>query len=207
MPVDIVEPPAAYVSSTSLTSIAIGVNNPLSWGGDGPFALGVSVGVGLGTHLVLRGNVAWYDKTRSELDAITNVVLHGDDGDGGRREGGVTAVGASAMYFKRRAWDGLLLDGGIVIKHEDHIVYDDFASVEFVHQQTIAAGLRGQIGWSWRIGPVFAALAVGLSTNYVRGQETVGSVDYVDSPRMTLPVSRLEVEPEGMFRLGGVFDL
>lgn len=201
MPVDVAEPPAAYVSS-----IAAAVNNPWSWQTDFEYSFGASVGVGINEHLVIRGNVAHYRQRSSTLGLLTNLALGGDGGEGGIRRGNVFDAGVSAMYFPRRAWDGFLVDAGVLYRRHDHSEDDDFRSPEYVLTQTQSLGARAQVGWSWRYGPVFLAIALGASASREWGHEIIdGSIDR-DMP-MTVSVGRMDLEGEGMFRIGAVYDL
>jgi hypothetical protein len=193
-PVDVPVPSNAPDEGEALPRFALAVNAPTGWLIS---SFGVSPYVRLGDHVAFRGNYANYQYNGSMYSFLAAF------GDGGTGYGGrITDVGIAAIVFPRRAWDGPLLEAGVMHRKRDVYVSPEF--VEPAYTRSTVNGGRGLIGWSWLIRErVFIAVAVGVSQGHERGttkQDTVGG----RSTTMT-SVDRWTTDGEGYVRIGVAF--
>jgi hypothetical protein len=169
--------------------VGIAVNPPFRWIGDSK-AFGASLYVALGRHHVVRGNVARY----AYGDMLATETSY--DGD-------TTDVGASYMYFPRRAFDGFVVEAGFVYRHEDGVGHGPFW--DDTTENTTLYGGRAMVGWSFLLEDrVFLSVQAGASVGKKTGTEelcSTGCMDYGDDPDVTR-ISETQVSPEVMFRIG-----
>ncbi len=173
--------------------IALAVNPPIRWFTKDT-AFGASLYVGFATHHVVRANVARYPygdifASETSYDGLT------------------TDLGASYMYFPRRAFDGYFVDAGFVHRTEDGTALGPFW--EQTSEKTTFYGGRAMIGWSWLVGDTFfTSLQFGASIGHVRGTREdcdTGCMDDGDPPTTTR-ISTTKLVGEGMIRIGIAFD-
>lgn len=171
------------------------MNPPVRWFGDDKAVAG-SLYVGFTQNHVIRGNVATYPYG-SLLDV--GEATH---------EGSVTDLGASYLYFPRRAFSGFVAEAGLVYRMTDGISHGPFWE-DTTEKTTYIAG-RGLIGWSWLLGEhVFTSVQVGASVGYERGTRSLcrsQCMDDGEDPDVTR-VKEPTFAPEAFMRIGVVFDM
>ena len=189
---DIDTPSQLTTRTTSVATVGLAVNPPLRWFGDSR-AFGASLYVGFGGHHVVRGNLARY--------------AYGDLGLGEATfDGTTTDVGASYLYFPRRAFDGFVVEAGALYRHEDGVAHGPFWDDTAEH--TTFYGGRAMLGWSWLFAEhLFVSVQAGASVGHERGTIATYSTDVMDPVTKVTVVDGLAIVPEGMIRIGVAFDL
>lgn len=181
--------PASTPTEMSATQLAIAVNAPLGWAIG---AWGASAYARFGDHLAVRGNVAAYRNT------VPVTEVFGGTGYGGS----IFDVGIAGVWYPRRAWDGLLLEAGVLRRARDVYVWPELEEKAFT--RSTEYGGRALIGWSWLIREhLFIAIAVGLSAGHESGHDTTMAAP--QGPVMTSPVHRWRTDGEWYTRIGWVF--
>ncbi len=195
---------AEPLQTTSKTEVAITVNQPFRWLDGGSIA--VSGYVGLAAHHAMRANVSRYDYT-SNLVGDLIAGLHGDDGNESLYQGHLTDVGVAWIYFPRRLWSGFSFEAGLLGRHRNTSVEDDFATPAIVETRSMTIAGRAMLGWNWLIARhMFVSLAFGVSAGYETGKETTAQTLF--EPMFTAhDVGRMHVSGEGFLRLGAAFGL
>ncbi|MFN0245723.1 MAG: hypothetical protein ACKV2T_02370 [Kofleriaceae bacterium] len=128
--------------------IAVAVNPPLRWAGEQQ-AFAASFYVALGGHHVVRGNFARYAYGHP---LATETTYDGNTND----------LGASYMYFPRRAFDGFNLEAGYLRRTEDGVGHGPFEDDDT--EKTTLHAARAMIGWSWMFAERgFFSVQVGAS--------------------------------------------
>jgi hypothetical protein len=80
-------------------------------------------------------------------------------------------VGIAVVWYPRRAWDGLLLEAGVLRRARDVYVWPEFEEKTFTRSTEYAG--RALIGWSWLIREhLFIAIAARLSRRVCPGGPT-----------------------------------
>jgi hypothetical protein len=183
---------ATKVAAT--TRLAIAVNSPFGWLAES-MSFGASVYLGFAKNHVIRANVAIYPY--GDLFAFESSF-----------DGLTTDLGASYMYFPRRAFDGFVVEAGFVHRNEDGVEHGPFS--DDTTEKTQLYGGRAMIGWSWMLGHhFFTSVQAGASVGYERGTESACSsfcMDEGDKPHVKRIADRT-VSPEAMIRIGASFDL
>lgn len=197
--------PDVTVTTRQKVRIGFAVNPPLRWfsdGKEGDRAFAASLYGALGTHHVLRGNAARYPYGEDNpIGAITSESSF--DGD-------VTDFGASYMYFPRRAFDGFVVEAGVLFRRTDGVDHGPFWD-DTTRKTDYFAG-RALVGWSWLFADrIFTSLQVGASAGYERGMQSVCDSSAATCMEYGGPVETKVKErtilPEGFMRIGVVFDL
>jgi hypothetical protein len=189
--------PASTPAEIPATRFAIAVNGPHGWAIG---SLGASAYVRLGDHFAVRGNVAAYRDTGPVGEVFAG--FSGDDGTG--YGGSIFDVGIAGVWYPRRAWDGLLVEAGVLRRARDVYVWPEFQ--EKTLTRSTEYGGRALIGWSWLIHEhLFIAIAVGLSKGRESGHDTTMVTSR--SPMITSTLDRWQTEGEGYMRIGWVFGL
>jgi hypothetical protein len=185
---------APLPAELSETRLALTVNAPTGWliG-----SLGASAYVRLGDHLAVRANIARYRNSGPAGQVVAGFT--GNDGTG--YGGDIFDVGIAAVWYPRRAWDGLFLEAGVLRRARDVYVWPETEEKTFT--TSTEYGGRALIGWSWLIRDhVILAVAAGLSTGRESGHSS--TTDYRGNT-MTSSVNRRLTETEGYTRVGWAF--
>jgi hypothetical protein len=186
--------PTVVLAELPDARFAVAVNAPLGWL-IGSF--GASAYVRLGDHVALRGNVAKYQSSGGPVHPFAAFNPGSSTGYGGS----IVDAGISAIWYPRHAWEGILLEAGFLRRGRDTYVWPETEEKTFTRSTEYAG--HALIGWSWLIRDhVVFAIAAGLSRGHESGHDT--TMPY-ESPLMTSPVHRWQIEPEGYTRLGWVF--
>jgi hypothetical protein len=177
--------------------VALAVNAPLGWV-IGSF--GVSAYLRLGEQLAVRANVA----TNRNGGAPLGEIFAGFSGEDGTGYGGtVTDVGIAGVWYPRRAWDGFLLEVGVLRRDRDIYVWPEFESKTFTRSTEYAG--RALVGWSWLFRQhLFIAIAAGLSAGRESGRDT-SMPDVRPTTTITTAVHRQRTDGEGYVRIGWAF--
>jgi hypothetical protein len=193
-------PPPPRAPEQNKIRAAIAVNPPLGWFGRDK-SIGVSAYVAPTKRHVVRANFAQYWWPANQVPAA---VLREECE--GLRDGSITDLGISWMFFPRRAFDGLSVELGVLHRttHGSRI-----ESNEELLDTTFIAG-RALVGWNWSIRDrVFMSFHVGASLGPTRGTKTMCS-DECGDPGSMSEVRRIEWtggEIEGFWRIGVAFDV
>ena len=185
----------AAPTDASTVKLAVAINPPVRWFTDEK-AVAASLYVGAGEHHVIRGNVARYP-----YGALLDFGEAENAGD-------VTDLGASYMYFPRRAFDGFVVEAGAVYRQTEGVSRGPFFD-DTTEKTSFIAG-RGLVGWSWMLGSyVFTSVQVGASVGYERGMKSLCSSSCMNegADPMVTRVKELTFAPEGFMRIGVVFDM
>ena len=197
--------PSADGSSLELKDvpIAIGVNSPFSWikdkalRGDQGRGFGVSAYVGLARHHAVRANYASYPEDGPSLSIIGEVM----GGESASYSGTIDDLGLAYVWYPRRLWSGPTFELGVLRRAKNTSTSDEIRGT--TETDTIDYAARGMVGWSWRFGYFYVAVAIGVSAGRERGYE----VNTPDSSEMKTrqTVDRTGVDTEGYLRLGFAF--
>ncbi|HUJ62272.1 MAG TPA: hypothetical protein VLX92_27380 [Kofleriaceae bacterium] len=177
---------------------AVAFNEPIGW----PSGVSVagSVYLGVSARQVLRVNLASYEQIVGGFGDLVSGLAGGDGAD---RAGHTTDVGVGWLGFPRRAYDGAMVEAGVIYRHRDLAVTDEDAMYEYDATRSDEVAARALVGWSWLFTRrVFVSLAVGVSAGYEFGSETARALD--EDPLMTARVSRWRVDGETCLRFGVV---
>jgi len=178
---------------------AFGVNAPWSWF-SGSF--GASLFVGIDPRLAMRASAARYESGMPLLTTIS--ALEGDFPSYG---GTILDFGLGVVWYPRRLWSGLTVEVGALVRDRETSVRHADGTVD---TRSLTCAARGMIGWSWPLGRhLFLAVAAGLSAGRETGQATFTPEPPIDGPA-TMPirheVAQVQVDAEGYFRFGFLFD-
>jgi hypothetical protein len=191
-------PPPPRPPEPNKIRAAIAVNPPLGWS---EHSVGVSAYVAPTKRHVVRVNLAqnWWPPNQipaallqSEMEALY--------------DGSITDLGASWMFFFRRAFDGPSVELGFLHRttHGSRIESNE----ERIDSTFIAA--RALVGWNWSIRDrVFVSFHVGASFGPTTGTKTICSDECSDAGSMS-EVRRIEWtggQIEGFWRIGVAFDV
>ena len=180
--------------------IAIGVNSPFSWIKDKALrgnldrGFGVSAYVGFGRHHAVRANYASYPEDSQSLAIIGEIM----GGDHVSYSGTVEDLGLAYVWYPRRLWSGPTFELGVLRRAKNTSSSDEIQGTTETHTLDYAA--RGMVGWSWRFGYFYVAVAIGLSAGRERGYE-VNTPDF-ETMKTTVTVDRAGIDSEGYLRLG-----
>jgi hypothetical protein len=173
---------------------ALGVSSPFGWKHLESF--GASAYVGLGEHHALRATF-----TRDHPEDLLTLIATGFEGT--PYAGRVLDAGLGWVWYPDRLWDGLMLEAGALRRQREVVSAGEFAPV--ITTQTVTYAGRGMIGWSWRVaGPLFIAVAAGISMGFESGVETI-EPDFPFAMATTNRVARLQVDGEAYLRIGLAF--
>lgn len=197
------------VATADTLEVAAGVNPPFRWqdGNDGQ-ALAGSLYVGWGGHHAIRANLARWDNTGASAGLLVTDILGESDGSDAIHTGQITDVGASYLYFPRKLWSGLFLEGGVLVRAKNISVEDDFNSTGKVETDSKTYAGRALAGWSLLMfDHVFVSLSLGFSIGYEHGREifTVDPIHPMETPPIARDVGRGATSGEAFLRIGGVF--
>jgi hypothetical protein len=190
-PVQATPSPATPAASEVLPPrFALGLSSPVGW----PFgSFGASGYMRIDWHFAVRANIA----TRTGGGLFGDFI---EDSPGGK----ITDYGISGVWYPRRAWDGLLIEVGALLRARNTYASDFEADTKVTTRSTTYAG-RALIGWSWQIAScMFVAVAAGGSWGRESGKATSMDATYRDDT-MTSPVRRTQFDGEGYLRFGIVF--
>ena len=151
---------------------------------------------------MLRLNVASYANQDPLLFQVAAIAAGADEST---LTGRTTDVGVGWMYFPRRAWSGMFVEAGALVRVRRLTDNDSngYPELQITDTQVIAA--RALAGWSWRVfGHGFIAVAAGGSGGYEWGK-AISQADG-NSPLVTTRVAKLDPEFECFMRLGATFD-
>jgi hypothetical protein len=187
-------------SNPSDDRFGVAVSSPLSWTSS---SFAGSLYYAPTRHQVLRLNVASY--ANQDPLAFQLAALGAEADDDATLTGRTTDVGAGWMYFPRRAWRGLFVETGALVRVRRLTDYDSnsYPELQITDTQVIAA--RALAGWSWRVfDRGFIAIAAGASGGYEWGKAISQADD--NSPTVTTRVAKFDPEFECFMRLGATFD-
>lgn len=193
------EPVASTAARTPL-KVGIAVNPPIRWFDDHDSTFAASIYAAIDEHQVVRGNFARYPYGPSLLAGLESE---------GAWDGNVTDFGASYQYYPRRAYDGVVVEAGLLVRSSVGTAYDPFESDETSEDTKFIAG-RAMIGWSWLVADhLFTSLQVGGSVGYKRGTTSVcgDACQYDGMPPVTTRIAEPSIAPEIMMRIGFALDL
>ncbi len=199
---------ARLAHADGVSSIAVAVNPPLRWGD--PDAIAGSGYLGFGAHHALRITGAAYDYSGDIGKMLLGMAIVGPSNfeSDAASSGRIVDAGVGWMYFPRRLWSGLSLEGGVLVRRRDTRTDDEFQIPERVERATSEIGGRALVGWSWcMFSRAFISLQLGLSFGHEWGTETTTDVVDLDDMPVTHDVSRLDVTAEGFLRIGTAFGL
>lgn len=174
--------------------VAVGVSSPIGW----PYGtFGASLYVGVGHHVAVRGNLAWYENQGSFLEDVASAASGGEVPS---YSGSFRDTGIAAIWYPRRLWNGPMLEAGVLQRARDTGYQAEFE--DGIKTTTTTYAGRAMVGWSWLIGQhVFVAVAIGASAGKESGQETLIPDNPTKMPT-TRSVHRTQVDGEAYLRIG-----
>jgi hypothetical protein len=174
--------------------VAAGVSSPTGW----PYGtFGASLYVGIGRHVAVRGNLAWYESNESFLEGVASAASGGEVPS---YSGSLRDAGVAGIWYPRRLWSGPMLEAGVLQRVRDTGYQAEFED-GIKTKSTTWAG-RAMVGWSWLIGRhVFVAIAMGVSAGRETGEETIIPEDFTKMPS-TRPIQRMQIDGEAYLRIG-----
>jgi hypothetical protein len=184
-------PVGAPVDDANAVKVALPQPHRFAIAGNVPLrGIAGSLYVALGKHHVVRGNVARY-KYGEPLATETSY------------DGNTFDLGASYLYFPRRAFDGFVAEAGFLYRQENGVGHGPFWDDET--ENTKLYGGRAMLGWSFLIEDrVFISVQAGASVGKKTGTEercSSSCMDYGDDPDVKR-ISEVQIAPEVMLRIG-----
>lgn len=169
------------------SGVTLGMSFPLRMlAGDGGF----SITYGFARHYAVRANFASF----SEIGPI-------DFDRESSYDGRSTDLGVGFVWYPRRLWSGPTFEAGAFArKRYVEVQAEDDAKLT----DTGLIASRFLVGWSWRSGDAFLAVAAGVALGYERGTATRDE-GYDDMPPVEKHLSRVGTATETYFRAGFVF--
>lgn len=195
---DATRPATPSATPASSVKLAFAVNPPVRWLTEDK-AFAASGYVAFDAHQAIRANVAHYPYG---APAVIEALAGGEGG----YDGSVTDVGASYLYFPRRAFSGFVFEAGALYRTTEGVYHGPFW--DDTTESTRFVGARALIGWSWLFtDTVFASLQVGAAVGHRGGTETLCTDECKYDPPMVTKIDEMTLTPEGMMRIGVAFDL
>lgn len=185
--------PAAERPVQPSERFAIGVSEPVGWTAA---TFGISAYTAITPHVVLRANYTTHQPENAFDIGLVELLAPGGEDDG-THAGYIHDFSAGAMWFPRRAYDGVSveLDALVRLRHQ----VDTTEDMMVMTTDATTVGGRVTVGWTWRLNNrLFISATIGASVGARRG--TMTTHDAESTSVTVLPGD--EATPEGFVRFG-----